>query len=451
MSTLESQSWSAPPLAIRSTRDDPHGWGFFLLCCVVASLYVRPSDLIQAFHAWPIYQVLIIACFGISLRSLAKQMSPKQMQRHPAIFFIGLLVVTAGTSHLWHGAWWEARDSSWRIAKLAVLFLLILGLVNHQGRLLTFIRWQVVVVTLMTTLALADHYHFFEVVTIDALREIVRGDADDAPIIERLRGTGIFEDPNDLGMVLVFSLVLCVSFMTQKGIGWLRYWWLFPAAILVLGLAHTYSRGALLSLAAAVPAWFYIRGGRLSALLGSLMLIPLLILLFSGRMTDVDAIFDGTGQSRILIWSDALQMFRSSPIFGMGEGMFYEEFGVVTHNSFLQTFAELGFVGGAAFLALFVLGSRQLLDKSPDPSLEHFRGFLFAALVGYGVGLMTLSRQFEGPTFLVLGLAAAAHNVSDIADGQSRPSKIGWLLRALLAAIVFLVAISLLVRVLVHR
>ncbi len=361
------------------------------------------------------------------------------------------LIVAAFASHAWHGNWWHARDSAWNVSKLAVLFLLVICLVNSKSRLLTFVRLQVLVICSSVTVALADYYNLIEINSIGAIADKVYGSDDEGSVIERLRGTGIFEDPNDLGMIIVLGLVLSCCALMQSKSGWVRYLWLFPISLELIGLAHTYSRGALLSLAAAVPAWLYIRGGKKAAFWGTLGSIPILLLLFSGRMTEVDAVFEGTGQSRIRIWADALYTFRTYPAFGIGEGMFVEEFGIVTHNSFLQVFAELGLFGGTPLLALFWIGLVSLLPKVEDPYLQHLRGFIFAALVGYGTGLLSLSRQFEGPTFLVLGLVAATINTSHRPNEQKIRMNGQLVVIAFFASTFFLIAISILVRILIAR
>lgn len=451
MSTLEKPSWIAPTDPVADARLDQHGWGYTILCATVASLFVRPADIIQPIQAWSVYQALIIACCIVAFRPLLLQLTWVRWKQNAMLSCLAVLVLAAFASHAWQGAWWEARNSAWNLLKLDVLFLLVLALVNNKSRFLTFLRWQVVIVCAMVGLALADHYNLFDLASLRPLEEARHTDQEDSLTIHRLRGTGIFEDPNDLGMVIVIAFVLSIGFMTQRRSGWPRYLWLVPASALMLGLSHTYSRGAFLSLAASVPAWFFIRGGQRSALLGSLALLPLLALLFSGRMTEIDSIFEGTGQSRIQIWSDALMAFRSAPWFGIGEGKYAEDFGLVAHNSFLQTFTELGFLGGAAFIGLYWVGARSLLEPCDDDTLEHFRGFLFAALIGYAVGLMTLSRQFQGPTFLMLGMIAAGDNVHHRSHQRTFQNLFEQALWTMLASSLFLVGMTLVVKLFVSR
>ena len=142
-------------------------------------------------------------------------------------------------------------------------------------------------------------------------------------------------------------------------------------------------------------------------------------------MTDFTALHAGTGQSRIQAWSDSLTVFRQYPFFGLGEGLLTDQYGEVAHNSFLHCYAELGMFGGTAFLACFLaagLGLWSLRNECRNPTapdgipgefreLAHLRVFVFAALAAYSAGMLTLSRQFVAPTYLILGLAAAAQSL----------------------------------------
>ena len=93
--------------------------------------------------------------------------------------------------------------------------------------------------------------------------------------------------------------------------------------------------------------------------------------------------------------------------------MFVEKIGFVSHNSFLQGYTELGFVGGTLFISIFLTAIVGLLPnraRSLDDNPQEFRlrGAIFVVLIGYTVGILSLSRQFVAPTYLVLGLAVAS-------------------------------------------
>lgn len=183
-------------------------------------------------------------------------------------------------------------------------------------------------------------------------------------------------------------------------------------------------------------------------------------------MTDLSAVNEGTGQSRIQAWSDSLSVFRQYPLFGLGAGLLVDECGMVTHNSFLHCYAELGLFGGTAFLTCFLaagLGLWSLRTQVLQPVLQprasdhtgrelndlaHLRVFIFSAVTAYAAGIVTLSRQFVAPTYLLLALAAVTTSLhGSPAPAWQRGEK--FVALALLVSAAFLVATHVAVRLLV--
>src|SRR6185369_8878214 len=104
-------------------------------------------------------------------------------------------------------------------------------------------------------------------------------------------------------------------------------------------------------------------------------------------------------------WSDGLEMFKASPIFGVGVEEFAKNAGQVAHNAYMHSFAEIGLFGGMFFVgacyfalrALNRLGSPSVLLLDPD--MERLRPYLMAAFAGYAAGLLSLSNCYEVPTY----------------------------------------------------
>ncbi len=99
--------------------------------------------------------------------------------------------------------------------------------------------------------------------------------------------------------------------------------------------------------------------------------------------------------------------------------MAVEEIGIVTHNSFLQSYAELGLPGGSLFLAAFLAAIVGLIPGREEFTSDNRRqrrlhAAIFAVTTAYCVGILTLSRQFVAPTFMILGLATATQTTSPI-------------------------------------
>ncbi len=449
-------------LALTLSQEDRHGWGFGLLLGTVATLFLRPADLVPALEAWPVYQFLIVCCLVVAARTTLRQLTHRSIQDQPVLACLLLLLLAVGLSHLSHGFVWGARTSVAEYCKLVALYLLIIGLVNTPYRLIKFVQWLAISITVVAALALLDRYELFSVAALESIRDHSVASVSSVEYVERIRGTGIFQDPNDFGLILVTGLVLNASFLLRPHAGWVRHLWLAPCCILVWTIALTHSRGALLSLLCAAPAVVaYCHSVRVGIV--SLVMLPIIVVVFSSRMTDVHAIVEGTGQSRIQIWSESFAIWKQYPMFGLGEGMLVDELGVVTHNSFLQCFAELGFLGGAAFVSCFLAAGMGLwhlrnyntVVKPDDATYEsqqlaHYRTYIFAALVAYIAGILTLSRQFVVPTYLVLGLASSA--LSSYTP-SARRMRVGnrFAVTALIVSGLALVAFYVTVRVLIRR
>ncbi|MCC7339198.1 MAG: O-antigen ligase family protein [Pirellulaceae bacterium] len=449
-------------LALRFPQEDRHGWGFLLLLGTVATLFLRPADLVPALEAWPVYQFLIFCCLLVAARATLRQLSHRSILEQPVLACLLLLLVAVGFSHLSHGFVWGARMSVAECCKLVALYLLIVALANTPYRLIKLVQWLAISITVVAALALLDRYELFSVAALESIHDRGAASIDSTETVERIRGTGIFQDPNDFGLILVTGLVLSASFLLRPHAGWLRHLWLVPCCILVWTIALTHSRGAMLSLVCAVPAVVaYCHSVRVG--IASLVMIPIIAVVFSARMTDVNAIVEGTGQSRIQIWSESFAIWKQHPMFGLGEGLLVDELGVVTHNSFLHCFAELGFLGGAAFVSCFLaagMGLWQLRDdNSPVKSAEtacesqqlaHHRTYIFAALMAYIAGILTLSRQFVVPTYLMLGLASAAFSHYTPAAARMRVGN-RFVVTALIVSGLSLVAFYITVRVFIRR
>lgn len=468
MSAAVFKTTDTPIPIIESEIDDRHGWGFVLLLATTATLFVRPADLVPALNKWPIYQVLIVSCVVVSARACLNQLSNARLVGRPTTVSLIVLIIAVGASHLSHGFFWAARMSMMEVGKLIVLYVLITGLVNTPARLRYFTRWLVVAISTMATLVLLDHFGVISIAALESISD--RGVMQDGLTerVERIRGTGIFQDPNDFGLILVTGIVLCVSYLTKPDVGIIRYVWLAPAAILLGALGLTHSRGALLSLMCAVSTVLcYFRGGKYALLV--VPSVPLMALAFSSRMSDFSAIREGTGQDRIQIWSESLGIWRQYPLFGLGEGLIVDEIGVVSHNSFLQCYAELGFFGGTAFLSSFLAAGLGLwaqrtwrcdrddtLNRSTPETLEHRRqcGFLFAALMGCVAAMLTISRQFVAPTYLILGLVSAANfipqHTRDRGDYAGLRFGNRFVALSLIASVATLMTFYVAIRLLVH-
>jgi hypothetical protein len=82
----------------------------------------------------------------------------------------------------------------------------------------------------------------------------------------------------------------------------------------------------------------------------------------------------------------------------------------------VHAFAELGLLGGGCFVSLVYLAIAQLRrlkgseQSIEDPEMRRLRPYLLGIVCGFCAGIMSLSRVYIVPTYMVFGLAAAFLN-----------------------------------------
>ncbi|MEI9970800.1 MAG: O-antigen ligase family protein [Ignavibacteriota bacterium] len=222
----------------------------------------------------------------------------------------------------------------------------------------------------------------------------------------RIRGLGMLNDPNTYGQFLLLILPLLSSRRNDTGLG-MGWFVTGPLTLLfVAGVVFTGSRGAILGLAVIVGL-FLVRklrtvGAVITTAVGGLALLG--VNAYKSRTISLQG-----GMDRLAIWSDGLSYFKSQPIWGIGPRGFMNEFGMTAHNSYLLVAAELGIIGYflwlSASLVTFIQLSRvpQAVGKS-DPSLARWALALRISLAGYMFTSFFLSRAYELPLFMLLGM-----------------------------------------------
>lgn len=389
--------------------------GFALFLLVNAVLFIRPAEIVPSLEELPVYEILIVACLLSSLPVVVSQLNGPALQANPTTACVIGVLAALVLSQLTNFSLYEARTGGFEFGKVVVYYLLCVGLLNSLARFRLFLLSVVGFVTVLSVLALLQYEGAID---LPALEAIQQRDVDDATgedvTYYRLCSTGIYNDPNDLCLILVAGMVISVYWLTDSHA---RILWRLPAVPLLglfgYGLSLTQSRGGFIGLVAAVLVLFgsHFKWWKTVGL--AALTVPVMFLLFAGRQTNINTGQDDTLQARIQLWSEGLQLFREAPLFGIGYREYAEQAGQVAHNSFAHCYTELGFFGGTAFLGAFVCGLLGLyrLGQQPGPrghaGLERLRPFVLTLLTGYAAGMLSLSRAYVVPTYMVFGLATA--------------------------------------------
>jgi hypothetical protein len=411
--------------------------GFFLFLLVTATLLIRPAEQFPELRGVRLYEAIILLCFAFSFSSVLEQFTLRSLELRPITLCMFGLLVAVPLSHLSQGEGRLAAQRGFEFFKIVVYYLLLVGNVTTGLRLRIFLICIGFFSVLFVSVAVLQYHDVLKLPEPEP-EELVGAldnpkahqnaknafvtdkeyDAVSGQMIEfkRLRGTGIFRDPNDISLLLSLGIFIALFGLTDISQGVFRLGWLGPLVFLLYALSLTQSRAGYFSVLVGAAVLLGGRYGWRVMLLG-LPLVPVAMVLAGGRIASFSAA-EGTGQSRVQIWSDCLAQMRTAPLFGIGFNELATYVGKVAHNSFLSAYAELGLFGGtfffAAFFFAFVLLWRLLKHRWAlyDPAMRRLLPFLLAILASYTIGILTLSRVDAVPTYLVLGLVTVFTHVA---------------------------------------
>jgi O-antigen ligase len=219
-------------------------------------------------------------------------------------------------------------------------------------------------------------------------------------IEDRVRYRGELHDPNELGMtVCIGAFAMLIGFANQRRKPLTMVVAGGGALIVLYCVQLTMSRGAILVFALVIGVYAVRRFGIAGMIAGGMAALPLMML--GGRSGEAA---DASTRLRYEAWSAGLQMFKSSPIFGVGQRQFSEHHYMTAHNSYVLALAELGYVGFVLFITLLYLTVKTLLRGVID--LEGVPGARPAQ-----VWAMALLSSFAGMLFSINTLSFCYHTV----------------------------------------
>lgn len=251
------------------------------------------------------------------------------------------------------------------------------------------------------------------------------------PIEVASRSAGFFFDPNYFGAYLAAAATLalaCASFVRSSV---LRALLVVASAAFAIALVATLSRGALLALAAGLVAIAFSRsrkGGVLAIMALGLVALVAYPLFADVRFGASEGLSDASlraqleASGRVNTWLAGIELFLSSPLFGIGIGQYVEAspVGIAPHNWYLGILAEGGIVGFGLW-ALFIASVLLALRRSSHP----------AQTVGYAVIATWLvasvfldTPRFYRPTGLVMFAVAAALAADWLPKGADSSAKV---------------------------
>jgi O-antigen ligase len=323
---------------------------FPLILIYLILTIVRPQDYIQGLASVPLLPVVLVLAFLSWLASSAKNCAAPQFLILPA--FLMVLMISQAINGWAGGALYELVQ----FAPTVIAFFILATSCTTQRRVTIAMK-----VFVLCSMVLALH----------GVEQIQTGVGwTGIPLIDdgRIQYVGIFNDPNDLG--LLFAATLPMAFFLRRGAGFLaRLFWLAGGLLLLYGIYLTNSRGAMLAVLVIAGAYVWHHRGMLTA--GALGVVGLACMeMLSSRMQELDA-GEESAAGRVDAWYAGMQMFLSHPLFGVGANNFTDYNNLTAHNSFVLVLAETGFVGFLLWLAFVGYSFRMmmvLLRYKPAPA-----------------------------------------------------------------------------------
>lgn len=359
----------------------------------VALIYVRPAEIVPAWGAVPFVDILTILAGVIGVFSVAARPRPfaNLPQDKLLIAFWAMLVISSLKVWLW------LAYSAW-LAFMPVVFVyfLLRTAITSEAKLKGMI-YALVALNVFLAVNGVLQYHTgigFGNVTMK---------------FDRIVGTGIFNDPNDLGMTLVLALPFVFTMIGSRTT-WLGLRILAVPALVVIFMAiyYTNSRGTLVGVVAVLAAWAFLRFRTVSAGLVAIILVGVIAVAAPSRGGEIDS-GESSAQSRIQSWAQGWNMLKWYPLTGVGYAQYTEHHIKVAHNSFVHTFAELGLIGASIFMGMFYWffkGLRSIPDSNPD--FVPWRRAMTLSAIGAAVCGWFLSRQYVPIFYLLIAMGASA-------------------------------------------
>jgi O-antigen ligase len=272
-----------------------------------------------------------------------------------------------------------------------------------------------------------------------------------SPEVIEGRATGTIGDPNELAAALLVGLALAAGLMLSRGqSAAVRFGALVVIPFCAAGIFLSLSRGGLVALAVLLLVGPLLAGRWRPAMAGLLVLVAAAGFLYFTQIASLPAreriTMSNGGSGRTALWTIALRMVDAHPIEGVGVGNFpaaspnyvlqpgvLEEdqliFSVapkVTHNTYLQILAEMGFLGLILFLGivgtslLCVLRAARLWSRRGAVGMEALARGVLLGLIGLLVADFFISEMYGKLlwTMLALGPAMFAIARREATDGS---------------------------------
>ena len=319
---------------------------FILTLIYLAMIFVRPQEFVSALEGVPLLPVMMAVTLFAWMLSKPKVIDIQQLYALTLLF--GFTIVSVALSG-WVGGMVPAAA---KLIPIYVLFILI------ASTAITPSRQRLVMWVFMGGAAMMAAHGIQQKFT-------GAGWTGEVPVLGRIRYIGIFNDPNDVGLVLACSLPMAFYLFSCYRNGAARLLLAIAIGTILYGIALTNSRGTTLATAMLAGLYLWRNQGVFKTVIFGTAVIPV-ILMMSTRIDTISA-SEESAHGRIEAWYEGFQMLKSSPIFGVGFNRFTEHNHITAHNSFVLALAELGIFGYILWFSFVLSCMAMMLYLHPPP------------------------------------------------------------------------------------
>ena len=227
----------------------------------------------------------------------------------------------------------------------------------------------------------------------------------------RVRYRGVLQDPNELALAigagLAFAIALWVRVRNLRKLLFLAV----MVATAAICIYFTRSRSGQLVFLSTFGVFILWKFRWKAIVLGLPLAIPLLFIIASGGgRADASA----STMERYEAWRTGLELFGTSPIWGVGQGQFTEYHHLTAHNTFILVLGELGLGGTFIFLTMLWVSIKTPLKgyfryrNNPKTRVaEVWCIGMLAAFAAIFSGALFLSFAYHYILWIYMGLSAA--------------------------------------------
>src|SRR5262249_19528257 len=148
------------------------------------------------------------------------------------LFVLALLPVVIISSLANAGS--DASVAGLEYAKLCIYYFLLVSLVNSTERLRLFLLVLALCCIVLVILVLCQYQGLITLAAVTSVQEKVWEEATaEMLIVSRVRGTGLFNDPNEFCLIVILGMALCLFWASEQR-RWLpRLAWLASLVVFV--------------------------------------------------------------------------------------------------------------------------------------------------------------------------------------------------------------------------